>query len=121
MNNTILLRQLKLAGIVSLICTFSFKVCAQSDEQGAQARGQVITIETATLRGNQELPTVLYLVPWQPPQIQRLVASQTAELLSQPVEAINRNSFLRLINYHQAFSLKKSMAADSKSGSGKTH
>lgn len=69
----------------------------------AAESSKVITIETTTLRGNQELPTVLYLVPWQLPKINPLPASQTAEVSYQALEKIERNSFQRLMNYHQMF------------------
>ena len=85
---------------VFLLCLFSMSVPAQDK---ASDSSQIITIETATLRGNQELPTVLYLVPWQPPKINPLPASQTAELSSEVLEKIERNSFQRLLNYHQMF------------------
>ena len=64
---------------------------------------QIITIETATIRGNQELPTVLYLVPWQPPKINSLAATQTADITKNTIELIDRNSFKRLIEYHESF------------------
>ena len=66
----------------------------------AKSNSQIITIETATIRGNQELPTVLYLVPWQPPQINSLNATQTQDLTRNTIELIDRNSFKRLIEYH---------------------
>lgn len=84
---------------VFLLCLFSVSVQAQDK---ASDSSQIITIETATLRGNQELPTVLYLVPWQPPKINPLPASQTAELTQQALEKIERNSFQRLIKYSRS-------------------
>ena len=61
---------------------------------------QIITIETATIRGNQELPNVLYLVPWQPPEINPLDANQATAKTQNTIELIDRNSFKRLIEYH---------------------
>ena len=75
------------------------------DKMAAKSKSdsQIITIETATIRGNQELPTVLYLVPWQPPEINSLDASQTADMTKNTIELIDRNSFKRLIEYHESF------------------
>ena len=73
------------------------------ENQATEKKSSVITIETATIRGNQELPTVLYLVPWQAPKINPLPASQTADLTKQAPEKLERNSFLRLLHYHQQF------------------
>jgi hypothetical protein len=85
---------------VLLSCLISVPVSAQDKSSDAS---QIITIETATIRGNQELPTVLYLVPWQPPKINPLPANQTAELTHQTLEKIERSSFQRLLEYHQMF------------------
>jgi len=83
-----------------LSCLLSLSLAAQ---EKAPDPSQVITIETTTLRGNQELPTVLYLVPWQPPKINPLPASQTAELSQPSLDKIERSSFQRLLQYHQMF------------------
>ena len=85
---------------VFLLCLVSMSVPAPDK---APDPSQVITIETTTLRGNQELPTVLYLVPWQPPKINPLPASQTAELSQPSLDKIERSSFQRLLQYHQMF------------------
>lgn len=70
-------------------------------QENPAATSNVITIETTTIRGNQELPTVLYLVPWQPPKINPLPASQTDDINDLMPEKIERNSFRRLLKYHQ--------------------
>ena len=82
---------------------FSFSYAEESKTSKAKVDQNIITIETATIRGNQELPTVLYLVPWQPPEINSLTATQTQDLTKNTIELIDRNSFKRLIEYHQSF------------------
>lgn len=62
---------------------------------------QVITIETTTLRGNQELPTVLYLVPWQAPEVRALQASQTLKLSKTHLAPLNRESFIRGVQLNE--------------------
>ena len=84
--------------VLSTITTVSMSV--EKETVKAKSNSQIITIETATIRGNQELPTVLYLVPWQPPQINSLNATQTQDLTRNTIELIDRNSFKRLIEYH---------------------
>jgi hypothetical protein len=81
-----------LAGLLSLALT-----PLSAEEKNTPS--QVITIETATLRGNQELPTVLYLVPWQAPDINPLPATQSQVFSHQLPEKIERHSFRRLIEY----------------------
>ncbi|MFL1406935.1 hypothetical protein ACJO2E_16475 [Marinobacter sp. M1N3S26] len=70
---------------------------AQSQQKG----GQVVTIEGTRIQGEQEMPTVLYLVPWQPvasegpePMERRLMTGETPA----PLE---RENFRRRLDYHQ--------------------
>ena len=72
-------------------------------EEKANTDSKIITIEPATIRGNQELPTVLYLVPWQAPKINSLNATQTTDLTKNTIELIDRSSFKRLIEYYVSF------------------
>ncbi len=67
------------------------------------AEGEILTIEGARIRGNQELPTVLYVVPWQAPEIQSLDAPQTSFAITQPLEPLERSQFQRLVSYHEYF------------------
>lgn len=89
--------------LISLLLGMALSNSSIAEEQPVKKEGSVITIETATIRGNQELPTVLYLVPWQPPKINLLPSSQTADLNKQVIEKLERDSFRRLLHYHQQF------------------
>ena len=88
-----------------LLVHVSFSSQAEENNIAAKSKNdtKVITIETATIRGNQELPTVLYLVPWQPPEVNSLDETQTADMTKHTIKPINRNSFKRLIKYHHNF------------------
>ena len=68
-----------------------------------QAENQVITIEGTRIRGNQELPTVLYIVPWQAPKVHKLETPQSSLASQRPIKKIERDSFKRLVSYHQTF------------------
>ncbi len=70
---------------------------------GAWAEPEVLTIEGARIRGNQELPTVLYVVPWQPPVVESLEKPATSFALQRPLEPLERTEFKRLIQYHDTF------------------
>tara|TARA_R110002072_G_scaffold121890_5_gene256178 strand:+ start:2731 stop:3036 length:306 start_codon:yes stop_codon:yes gene_type:complete len=95
------LRFVLLAFLLAASSLYSHALEKQANKP--KAGSKVITIETATIRGNQELPTVLYLVPWQAPEINSLNATQTADLTKNTIELIDRNSFKRLIEYHEGF------------------
>ena len=71
--------------------------------QNSIAEGTIISIEGATIRGNQELPTVLYLVPWQAPKVYSLNKPEQTLASSRPFKKLDRASFLRMQSYHDAF------------------
>ncbi|WP_203300504.1 hypothetical protein [Marinobacter sediminum] len=64
----------------------------------------IVTIEGTRIRGDQEVPTVMYLVPWQPPEVEELRAPDERLMVDQAFAPIERYEFQRLIRYHQAFS-----------------
>lgn len=68
----------------------------------AQESG-IVTIEGTRIRGDQEVPTVMYLVPWQPPEVEELQAPDERLLVDQAYAPIERYEFQRLIHYHRAF------------------
>jgi hypothetical protein len=67
------------------------------------AESQIIEIEGAKIRGNQELPTVLYLVPWQAAKVFDLEKKKETLASKRPSEQIDRASFKRLLSYHEHF------------------
>ena len=74
---------------------------AQAQESG------VVTIEGTTIRGDQEVPTVMYLVPWQPPEVEDLQAPDERLMVEQEFAPLERYEFQRLVRYHEAFRLQK--------------
>ena len=67
------------------------------------AQDGVITLEGARIRGSQEAPLVLYLVPWKPPEAKSLDRPDEGLMLTRPVKPLARAEFQRLISYHQHF------------------
>ncbi len=64
---------------------------------------EVMVIENVRIRGDQELPLVLHIVPWQPPATYQLEAGQQANAVLRPIEPLERESFQRLVGYHERF------------------
>lgn len=64
------------------------------------ANDKAITIEGARIQGDQELPTVLYLVPWQPPVSPIPEAEVEQRIAETPIELLERNEFQRFADYH---------------------
>jgi hypothetical protein len=72
--------------------------------QFAQAQdSEIVTIEGTRIRGDQEVPTVMNLVPWQPPEVEALRAPDEQLLVEQTFEPLERYEFQRLVRYHEAF------------------
>jgi hypothetical protein len=62
---------------------------------------EVMVIDNVRIRGDQELPLVLHIVPWQPPVQYSLDQKQHANAVLRPIEQLERESFQRLVTYHQ--------------------
>jgi len=64
---------------------------------------EVITLEGARIRGGQEAPLVLYVVPWKPPEAKSLDQPDEQLMLAHPIKTLERAEFRRLLGYHQHF------------------
>lgn len=64
-------------------------------------QGQVVTIEGARIQGEQELPTVLYLVPWQPVASSGPEPMERRLMTGEPPVQVERENFRRRLDYHQ--------------------
>jgi hypothetical protein len=60
-------------------------------------------VVTTRIRGDQEVPTVMYLVPWQPPEVDELRAPEERLMVDQGLRPLERYEFQRFIKYHEAF------------------
>lgn len=70
---------------------------------GQSQAQEVIEIEGTSIRGNQELPQILYLVPWQAPDIRVLTEAKSNLALQAPLAPIERYDYLRMLEYHAQF------------------
>lgn len=77
----------------------------------AQEAPGVVTIEGTRIRGDQEVPTVMYLVPWQPPGVDELRAPEERLMVDQGLKPLERYEFQRFIQYHEAF-IKQTRASN---------
>lgn len=77
---------------------------------GSSIAEEVLTIEGTRIRGNQELPTILYLIPWKEPELRQLEAPEQSLAVKQTLEPLEREDFRRLVEYHQHFKALQSRA-----------
>lgn len=88
---------------------------AAANALAQQGESGVMTIEGAQIRGDQELPTVMYLVPWQPPEVQALDRADEKLMVGTSIAPLERAEFQRLVNYHRHFQLQTGSGVPGKS------
>jgi hypothetical protein len=81
----------------------------------AADKKEIITLESIRIHGDQESPVVVYIVPWQAP-VQNELDVQTANAVLRPLQPLDRESFQRMLSYHQLFQLQ--VNAEKKETSG---
>lgn len=79
----------------------------------AIAQDGVITLDGARIRGGQEAPLVLYLMPWQSPEARSLDRPDEELMLARPIKPLQRSEFRRLMGYHQHFKALNGLDAES--------
>lgn len=64
----------------------------------AAAQQAVVNLQS-TVKGNQEQPKVLYIVPWQPPEAGQFDYQPLQSLVGEVFEPVDREEFVREIQY----------------------
>ena len=75
-----------------------------ADVTRQQRDGQVmdrLELGRTEITGNQELPKVLYIVPWQTPDPGDLLDRPVNSLLDEVLAPIDRDEFLRQVDYYR--------------------
>ncbi len=65
----------------------------------APANSDRLTLEAAAIRGNQELPKVLYIVPWKDPAMAELAGRPVNSLVEEILAPVDREVFRRQTRY----------------------
>ena len=63
-----------------------------------------LDMEGTRIRGNQELPKVLYIVPWQTGEIPNLDQPPLETVIDEALTPLDREVFQRKIRYYDALS-----------------
>ena len=64
-----------------------------------------LDMEGTRIRGNQELPSVLYIVPWQQAEVPDLSQPPLQSLIDEALLPVDREVFQRQIRYYDTLSL----------------
>jgi 2'-5' RNA ligase len=65
-----------------------------------------IELEGTSIFGNQELPKVLYIVPWKDSELPQLQEPPLESLIDQALAPIDRSEFRRQVIYFDALSIQ---------------
>jgi hypothetical protein len=63
------------------------------------ASSGVLTLESSAIRGNQELPKVMYIVPWKDPAMAELAGRPVNSLVEEVLAPVDREVFRRQTRY----------------------
>lgn len=66
---------------------------------GRSAQADRLELDATSIRGNQELPKVLYIVPWKDPELGDLVGKPVNSLVDEVLAPVDREVFRRQIRY----------------------
>lgn len=59
-------------------------------------------MEGAEIKGNRELPRVLYIVPWKSVERFEIESPPVSSIMEQELKPLERAAFRRRIHYHEA-------------------
>ncbi|CAN5228592.1 hypothetical protein BH24PSE2_BH24PSE2_17720 [soil metagenome] len=74
---------------------------AHADDAAAESADSM-TLDATSITGNQELPKVLYIVPWKKPLAGDLPAPPVSALLEEVLAPVDREVFRRHVRYFEA-------------------
>ena len=66
-----------------------------------------LEMEGTRIRGNQELPKVLYIVPWKRSEIPDLSQPPLESLIDEALAPVDREVFQRKVRYYDALSTQE--------------
>jgi len=89
---------------------------ATSGKKGDGKAEDHLQLDTTQITGNQELPKVLYIVPWKRSDLGDLLGRPANSLLDEVLQPVDRDVFKRENRYYDA--LKPDAAAAGKAGTG---
>ncbi len=93
-----------MAGYIKRAGLFSIGLVLLSQAVTVLAEEEVLVIEGAEIRGDQEQPKILYIVPWQRPDSRGGLEGSSVELAGAGLlKPIYREEFIREVQYYDLF------------------
>jgi hypothetical protein len=91
-------------------------VRAEAGKKGSGKAEDHLQLDTTQITGNQELPKVLYIVPWKRSDLGDLLGRPANSLLDEVLQPVDRDVFKRENRYYDALKPDASAAADKAGG-----
>lgn len=85
--------------LLTLLTIISFSATVLAEES--------LEMEGTRIRGNQELPKVLYIVPWKQGEIPDLSQPPLESLIDEALAPVDRDVFQRKIRYYDSLSAQE--------------
>jgi len=82
--------------LIALLC-----LCAPAQSE------ETLDMEGTRIRGNQELPKVLYIVPWKRSDIPDLSQPPLESLIDEALAPVDRDVFQRKVRYYDSLSTQE--------------
>lgn len=82
--------------VIAILLSVGFLSGVQAEER--------LEMEGTAIIGNQELPKVLYIVPWKPSELPDLSEPPLQSLIDDALAPVDREEFRREVLYHDALS-----------------
>jgi len=90
-----------------------------SSSKGGKAEDH-LTLDTTDITGNQELPKVLYIVPWKKSDLGDLLGKPANSLLDEVLQPVDRDVFKRENRYYDALKPDSASGKGTDAGAGAT-
>jgi hypothetical protein len=102
--------------ISALMLCMGSVLAEEADKPRKKAADQqdVLQLDTSSVTGNQELPKVLYIVPWKDAGMGDLAGRPVNSLLDEVLAPIDREVFKRQVKYYYQLSAADNKAAVNK-------
>jgi hypothetical protein len=89
---------------------------ATGSNSGTKGKEDRLQLDTTEITGNQELPKVLYIVPWKRADLGDLLGKPANSLLDEVLQPVDRDVFKRENRYYDALKPDASGGADKAAG-----
>jgi hypothetical protein len=92
---------MRITGLIAATLLFSGSPLAAEGDDGQRAAAGMdrLELDSAAIRGNQELPRVMVILPWKDPAMAELAGRPVNSLVEEVLAPVDRDVFRRQLRY----------------------